>query len=74
MVLLVDPTWLPHEVEEISDHVAHIRNVKPLYLLFTHSDYDHVLGYKAFPDAITIGSKEMAGCLNKEKIVAMFGI
>ena len=56
MVLLADPNWLPHEVAAIQQHVAAIRGSRPLYLLFTHSDYDHILGYKAFPDAQAIVS------------------
>lgn len=69
LVLVVDPTWLPHEVEEIQQHVARIRNRRPLYLLFTHSDWDHVIGYLAFPDATTIGSKEMDDSADKERVL-----
>jgi glyoxylase-like metal-dependent hydrolase (beta-lactamase superfamily II) len=60
MVMVVDPTWLPHEVEEIRQHAAAVRRGRPLYLLFTHSDYDHILGYTAFPDAMVIASKAFA--------------
>jgi hydroxyacylglutathione hydrolase len=56
LILVVDPTWLPHEVQDIQEHVAHIRNGKDLYLLFTHGDFDHIIGYHAFPDAKVIGS------------------
>jgi glyoxylase-like metal-dependent hydrolase (beta-lactamase superfamily II) len=59
MILVVDPTWLPLEVKEIKDYVAHIRNGKDVYLLFTHGDFDHIIGYNAFPDAKVIGSKGM---------------
>jgi len=59
LILVVDPTWLPNEVKEIQEHVAHIRNGKDLYLLFTHGDFDHIIGYHAFPDAKVIGSKGM---------------
>ena len=37
LILVVDPTWLPNEIKEIQEHVAHIRNGKDLYLLFTHA-------------------------------------
>lgn len=57
LVLVVDPTWLPHEVEEIRQFVHSSLNQRPLYLLFTHSDYDHILGYNAFPGAKVIASK-----------------
>lgn len=56
LVLIVDPNWLPQEIEEIAAYVRSVRAKKPLYLLFTHSDYDHIIGWQAFPDAITIAS------------------
>ena len=59
LILVVDPTWLPLEVKEIQEHVANIRNGKEVYLLFTHGDFDHIIGYHAFPDAKVIGSKGM---------------
>lgn len=55
LVLIVDPTWLPAEVDAIRQEVDRFRGERPLYLLFTHPDYDHILGYQAFPDAQTIG-------------------
>ena len=55
-VIVVDPCWLPHEVEEIKRYVDSIIEDRPLYLLFTHSDYDHIIGYKAFPEAKVIAS------------------
>ncbi|WP_342542947.1 MBL fold metallo-hydrolase [Paenisporosarcina sp. FSL H8-0542] len=59
LILVVDPTWLPLEIQEIQEFVASIRNGKDLYLLFTHGDFDHIIGYHAFPDAKVIGSKGM---------------
>ena len=58
-VIVVDPTWLPSEIETIKEYVYKIKQNRPLYLLFTHSDFDHVLGYGAFPDAMAIGSEEL---------------
>lgn len=60
VVLVVDPTWLPQEVEEIKAYVAHILGQRTLYLLFTHSDFDHIIGYKAFPGAQVIASGAFA--------------
>jgi glyoxylase-like metal-dependent hydrolase (beta-lactamase superfamily II) len=57
LILIVDPTWLPAEIDEIRHHVDASRNGKCVYLLFTHSDYDHILGFGAFQDAYTIASK-----------------
>ncbi|WP_215112825.1 MBL fold metallo-hydrolase [Exiguobacterium sp. s63] len=58
-ILLVDPTWLPIEIEEIKKDIEKIRAGRTLYLLFTHGDFDHIIGYGAFPDAIVIGSEGM---------------
>lgn len=55
-IVIVDPNWLPHEVREIQNYVETIRGNKELYLLFTHGDFDHIIGYRAFPDAKTLGS------------------
>jgi hydroxyacylglutathione hydrolase len=59
LVLVVDPNWLAEEVYEIQAHVNKIRGDRPEYLLFTHGDWDHIIGYKAFPDAITLGTREL---------------
>jgi hydroxyacylglutathione hydrolase len=70
-VLVVDPNWLPQEIEEIQRHVASIQGVKELYLLFTHGDFDHVIGYLAFPGAKVIGSKGLQEHPDKEKKIDM---
>ena len=66
-VIVVDPCWLPNEVEEIKRYVESIRENRPLYLLFTHSDYDHIIGYKAFPEATVIASHLFHKKNSKEK-------
>lgn len=70
-LIVVDPCWLPHEIEEIRRYVAKIRGKRPLYLLFTHSDFDHIIGYKAFPEAAVIASEAFhrKAAADKEKIV-----
>ena len=45
LLLLVDPNWLPGEVAEIRHWVQQLRGTRALYLLFTHSDYDHIIAY-----------------------------
>ncbi|MCB0553983.1 MAG: MBL fold metallo-hydrolase [Phaeodactylibacter sp.] len=69
MLLLVDPNWLPREVYRIRQFVQETRQGRPLYLLFTHSDYDHILGWKAFPDATVIASRAFVRQPQKEKIL-----
>lgn len=68
-VLVVDPTWLPQEVEDIAAFVRRVRAGRALYLLFTHSDFDHILGYGAFPDAITIAGRAFQDSPSKERSV-----
>lgn len=57
LILIVDPNWLPDEVNYIRQFVDAIRKQQTLYLLFTHSDYDHILGYGLFKDATVIASE-----------------
>ena len=69
LVLVVDPNWLPHEVAEIVSYVNIIKGERPVYLLFTHSDYDHIIGWQAFPEAITIASEAFVQNPAKDKEV-----
>ena len=69
LVLVVDPNWLPHEVQEIVSYVDTIKGSRPVYLLFTHSDYDHIIGWQAFPQAITIASEAFVNNPDKQKEV-----
>ncbi len=69
LVLVIDPNWLPEEIANIRNHVAKVRQGKPLYLLFTHSDYDHIIGYNAFPGATCIASR--AFVQNPEKAAVL---
>lgn len=66
-VVIADPCWLPNEVEQIRHYVENNRGNRPLYLLFTHSDFDHLIGYKAFPDAIVIASEALHNKSHREK-------
>ncbi len=56
-LILVDPNWLPVEIQFISDYISLHGKRKHPYLLFTHSDYDHIIGYGKFPDCTTIASQ-----------------
>jgi len=56
-LLLVDPNWLPAEVDYLRRFAGLHGDVKELFLLFTHSDYDHIIGYGAFPGFSTIASQ-----------------
>ncbi|MFS0838418.1 MBL fold metallo-hydrolase [Paenibacillus sp. 1P03SA] len=71
LVLIADPNWLPREIEEIRQHVEAVRGGRPVYVLFTHGDFDHIIGYRAFPGAVTIGSKGLLNHPEKEKKLAL---
>ncbi len=69
VVLVVDPAWLPDEIAAIRAYVDMIRENRSLFLIFTHSDYDHIIGYKAFaPDKVFM-SEAMANNPEKEAIL-----
>lgn len=57
------------EVAKIRAHVDTIKGNRPVYLLFTHSDYDHIIGYEAFLDATVIASKALVDNPKKEEIL-----
>ena len=68
-VFLIDPNWLPFEVYRIKDYVESVQGGRKLYLIFTHSDYDHIIGYGAFPGARVIASAKFASKKNKSEDV-----
>jgi len=68
-ILLVDPNWLPHEIDAIRAEVDEYLENRDLYLLFTHSDYDHIIGYHAFPEATIIASRAFVENPNKDKVL-----
>lgn len=68
-VLIVDPNLLPNEIEEIRQFVEHVKGERPIYLFFTHSDWDHLVGYGAFPEATVIAGVEFTNRLDKEEII-----
>lgn len=69
LLLLVDPNWLPLEIENIQQVLKSKQGSKPLYLLFTHSDYDHIIGYRAFDNAQIIASQALIDNKNKASIL-----
>ncbi|WP_125563189.1 MBL fold metallo-hydrolase [Salibacterium salarium] len=69
IILIVDPTWLPEEIEAIQRHVKESDNGQRQYLLFTHSDFDHILGWNAFPEAVTIASRGFVARSGKDATV-----
>lgn len=69
LVLVSDPTWLPHEISAIRRFVDEIRHNRPLFLLLTHSDYDHIVGFPAFSEATVIASRAFTDNPDREEPV-----
>lgn len=68
-ILLVDPNWLPEEIKKIQEVISLYIEGRELYLLFTHSDYDHIIGANAFPEAIVIATEAFSKNPNKKKVL-----
>lgn len=56
-VIVVDPCLLPFEIDAIREYVMNIKGSRPIYLVMTHSDWDHIVGAGAFPEATVIASE-----------------
>ncbi|WKA50196.1 MBL fold metallo-hydrolase [Planococcus liqunii] len=52
---LFDPTYYPHELEHIKGALPD----KPLNLIYTHADWDHIAGFSAFSYGHTIGHQQV---------------
>jgi glyoxylase-like metal-dependent hydrolase (beta-lactamase superfamily II) len=56
-LLIIDPNWLPAEIDDLAALTAAHGAGKEKFLLFTHSDYDHIIGYGRFSGFTTIASQ-----------------
>ena len=68
-LLLVDPNWLPEEIDYIVERVTPLREGRRCYLLFTHSDYDHIVGYGRFVDFEVIASAALVTNPGREQVL-----
>ena len=69
VIIMTDPCWLPAEVETINNFLKHKLENKQLYVIYTHSDFDHIIGAGAFPKAKVIASRRFAEHPEKETII-----
>ncbi|OEH92341.1 MBL fold metallo-hydrolase [Bacillus solimangrovi] len=69
IMIMTDPNWLPSEVETIRKFVEENKGDKQVYIIYTHSDYDHIIGSGAFPDAKVIATDQFNNNPRKEEIV-----
>jgi glyoxylase-like metal-dependent hydrolase (beta-lactamase superfamily II) len=70
VIIVVDPAWLPDEVLSIKQYVDTIKGRRPVFLVFTHSDYDHVIGYGAFQPDKVFATKTFTERTDKDQILA----
>lgn len=68
-VILSDPTWLPEEIEAIRNFITRQIGNRKLYVIYTHSDFDHIIGSGAFPEAMVIASEEFQNNSEKEQVL-----
>jgi hydroxyacylglutathione hydrolase len=68
-ILITDPNWLPHEISFIQQWIKTHHSGKKQCIFFTHSDYDHIIGWKAFPKAKVITSDVFVQNPKKTKIL-----
>lgn len=68
-IVLIDPNSLASEIDYIDAVIKKHRASKKVYLIFTHSDYDHIIGSGKFEAAESIASSAFVGNPNKEKII-----
>ncbi|OJF92118.1 MBL fold metallo-hydrolase [Alkalibacterium sp. 20] len=68
-IIMTDPTWLPEEIEGIKRYIKVHLGDKQLYIIYTHSDFDHIIGSGAFPEATVIASEEFQNNPKKEEVL-----
>lgn len=69
VVVMTDPNWLPNEIEIIREYItANIGN-RELFIIYTHSDFDHIIGAGAFPEAAVIASEKFTNNPNKIEVL-----
>ena len=68
-IILTDPNWLPNEIDEIKAYIRSIIGGRKLFIIYTHSDYDHIIAAGAFPNATTIASEAFVNRPDKEKVL-----
>lgn len=66
-IVMTDPNWLPHEIEEIRKYITNQLGDRQLYIIYTHSDFDHIIGSGAFPEAKVIASERFVENPNREE-------
>ena len=69
VMILTDPNWLPTEVAAIKTYINDVIGNRKLYIIYTHSDFDHIIAAGTFPEATTIASEKFVNRTDKEKVL-----
>ncbi|PKM81611.1 MAG: hypothetical protein CVU89_08950 [Firmicutes bacterium HGW-Firmicutes-14] len=59
--IIIDPCYFPVEIQVIADFASRRKSFNK-YVIFTHSDFDHIVGYQYFKGARLIGQEEFLYC------------
>jgi hydroxyacylglutathione hydrolase len=59
--IIIDPCYFPVEIQIIADFVNRKKSFNK-YIIFTHSDFDHIVGYQYFKGAKLISHEELLYC------------
>lgn len=68
-VFVIDPCWLPNEIECIKKYVDKVSRGKELYIIYTHSDFDHIIAEGIFENSIVIASKTLNQREDKQAVL-----
>lgn len=68
-LFLVDPNWFPIELDSIESFIDQLDFRGEKNLLFTHSDYDHIIGYDKFKSYRTIASQNFVDNNDKQRVL-----
>lgn len=65
--IVIDPAYFPEELQDIVRFVKG-KSCKVGYVIFTHSDFDHIVGYQIFKGARTMAAEAMQDCDKKQQV------
>lgn len=65
--VVIDPCYFPVEITVIANFVNHRRSFGK-YVIFTHSDFDHIVGYQHFKGARLVAQEELSMCDQEDQL------
>lgn len=68
--VVIDPCYFPVEIKVIADFVNRRRSFNK-YIIFTHSDFDHIVGYQHFKGARLIAQEELCFCDEEDQLIQL---